>query len=131
MAKKLFLYMAKRDKKGVRVLTTFECEDYTTVPATRVQDLSTLNLPKNLEAEIRKTLYQNRLLWEAWAETAEDYSALRTSLKSRGYVNLSVYANALHPIRCEVLVGEQDNGPVPSTRGLTGSAQPTMIRKAT
>lgn len=131
MDKKLFLYMAKRDKKGTRVLTVFDCEDYTTVPATRIQDLSTLNLPKHLESEIQKTLYQNRLLWEPWAETAENYTALKTSLQSRGYVNLSIYANALHPIRCEILAGVQESGPVPSTRGLIGSTPTTMVRKTT
>ncbi len=85
-SKKLYLYLARRDKKGLKILNTFLHDE--DCPPLRVTDVKTLSLPKNMEAEIASATHEHRMLWEVWIETAADYAALKASLQSRGYTQL-------------------------------------------
>lgn len=129
MARKLYLYMGRRDKQATKMMTVLECEDYEVIPPVRVANIDFLNLPVITQSEIIKTLYENRLLWELWVETADTYTELRDKLKSRGYANVPIYVNSKHPIKCEVLVGESRNQAMKTQ--ITSSIQPTMVRKQT
>jgi hypothetical protein len=85
---KLYLYLARRDKTDIRVLTVFSS---TTMPAgknSRIRKISDLNLPESLRAKIEAEVYSNRMLWELWMESAEDYNVLQKQLTKRGFRNV-------------------------------------------
>jgi hypothetical protein len=81
----LWLYLARRDSKGIRVLTVLRGRNQ---PALRITDMSVLQLPSSWEAEIRQIVEDNRLQWELFIESADDYDTLRQNLKNRGYTSL-------------------------------------------
>lgn len=85
MESRLYLYLARRDKKGMKVLATFKGPLY---PATRVTDIESLNMPKDLERKVARMIHEERMLWEPWIEGVESYNDLRDSLRGRGYSNI-------------------------------------------
>lgn len=85
----LYLYLARRDKKGVRVLTVFKGPDK--LHPTRVNDVKSLGLPEDFQDEISAEVHEHRMLWEPWLEVADDYKALRESLRVRGYTNVPMH----------------------------------------
>ena len=130
MARKLYLYMARRDKQAVKTLTVLECEDYEVIPAIRVENIDFLNVPIVTQSEIMKTIYEHRLLWELWVETADNYTDLRAKIKGRGYANVPAYVNSKHPIKCDILVGDSSRNRAMRTQ-IAASTAPTMVRKQT
>lgn len=90
---KLYLYLARRDRSNIKVLTTFPGPIY---PATRVKNIEDLKLPLELEKELSKTIRENRMLWEVWIEGAENYDSLRESLIARGYRNVPGFHSPQH-----------------------------------
>lgn len=86
--RRLYLYLARRDKTGVKVLSVFPNSAET--PPLRVGDVKDLNLPPNVEAQVAQAAYDDRMLWEAWIESADDYEDLKRSLRERGYSRLPV-----------------------------------------
>jgi hypothetical protein len=90
MKKKLtniWLYLARRDKSEVKVLTVLQGEEQS--PA-RVGDLALFQLPTTWHVELNQQIYDSRMLWEPWVESAETFVDLRKSLKSRGYSGIPV-----------------------------------------
>ncbi len=83
----LYLYLARRDKSGVRLISTFTGQQQAPV---RVSDLKVLQLPANLYTQVAKIIADDRMMWEPWIESAPTYDALKTSLKRRGYSGLPV-----------------------------------------
>lgn len=79
---KIYLYLARRDKKKVRILTTFQGH---AIPPTRIDNIKKLGLPKNISSKLEATIFEDRMLWEPWMEAAESFDVLKTSLKNRGY----------------------------------------------
>lgn len=85
---KLYLYLTKRDKKGVRFLAEIIGDEQL---ATRVTDLSLIT--SNHREDISQIIYDSRMMWEPWVESAENIEALRQNLKLRGFVNLPLSNN--------------------------------------
>jgi len=81
----LWLYLARRDSKGIRILTVMRGRPLTT---TRIDDISILQLPQSWEVEIDQIISDERMMWEPFIESSEDYTTLKTTLKKRGYTNL-------------------------------------------
>ncbi len=79
---KLYLYLTRRDKKEVKILTTFQGH---AVPPTRVRDIRRLGLPREMANRLKQAIHDDRLLWEPWIESAESFDRLKASLKNRGY----------------------------------------------
>jgi hypothetical protein len=98
---KTWLYLARRDKKGLKLLAIFSNTPF--IPATRVQDIKTLHLSQELETELVKTTFEQRMLWELWIETAESYDSLKKAMRVRGYSNLPMQADAIHTPRTVVM----------------------------
>lgn len=88
---KLYLYRAKRDKKGMQLLATFPYDQ--PYPPTKVEDVRELALPEYLESSIKQKNQEDRLRYEMYIEYAESYQNLCDSLKSRGYSNLPLAAS--------------------------------------
>ena len=82
---KVFLYLAKRDKTGVKVLAHLRSNKRL---FGRVTNLKDLNLPQAWESRVEGIIHENRMLWEPWVETAESYQALKKAMLSRGYTAL-------------------------------------------
>lgn len=89
---KLYLYLGRRDKKGVQVLTVLNGD---AMPPARVADLGILQLPHEVKAELDSLIYGNRMEWEPWLQSANSYQELKESLQKRGYSNLPVHSMPL------------------------------------
>ena len=82
---KLYLYLARRDSKGIKILIILSGKEQ---QPTRITDLSLLNLPNAWQVEIQREIDDNKMLWEPFLESATDYKVLKQSLKNRGFINL-------------------------------------------
>jgi len=80
----LFIYLARRDKKGVKVITTLmgECRPL------RLNNIDLLRLPREWKLFITSIIHKNRMYWEPWIESASSFKQLKQKLRSRGYRNL-------------------------------------------
>ena len=87
---KAYLYLAKRNKKGTKLLARLEIPGAIT---SRVEDVKTLNLHPNLESKIDGVVKTNKIHWELWIETADSYEKLKKELNKRGYSEI-----AIHPV---------------------------------
>jgi hypothetical protein len=81
----LYIYLARRDKSSVRILMKVIGNP---VLATRITDISLLNLPAEKSSKISQIIYNDRMLWEPWIEAASTFENLRAALKARGYTNI-------------------------------------------
>jgi len=79
---KIYLYLARRDKKGLRLISVL---DGPATPPVRLSNVKLLNLPRNMEGEVGRIVHDNRMYWEPWLESAASYEALKKSLRGRGY----------------------------------------------
>lgn len=88
----LYLYLGRRDKKGIRIIAKLTGR---TLLPTRIDDagLLSLALPEAWYNQIHQIIYDNRMLWEPWLQSwSGTFEELRTSLKARGYTNIPVSA---------------------------------------
>jgi hypothetical protein len=88
----LWLYLARRDSKGVKILATLSGRRQSPV---RLTDTSLLSLPSPWKTRIDQLIFEERMLWEPWIETADNFEDLKDSLKGRGYTELPVSGQAL------------------------------------
>lgn len=86
--KKVWVYLTQRNKKGVRFLSQFKGKE--AISPTRMSDFSNLGLQVNYVQQLDQVVYDSRLLWESWIETAESFDEMTTKLKKRGYSNLPI-----------------------------------------
>jgi len=92
--KRLYLYLASRAKKGIKLITVLQSQEPVNAP---VRDLSELNLPQKWEQEISRIIRENKMLYTPHMETATDYNELRERLKGRGFTNIPMgVVPALH-----------------------------------
>jgi hypothetical protein len=80
-----YIYLAKRDKKGIKILTIFLSQRH--IPE-RVKNFTDIPLDANIYQKIEQIAYDNRLNWELWIESAATYGELKTKLQKRGYLGL-------------------------------------------
>jgi len=83
----LYIYLLKRDKKGVRIISHIK-GSY--LAPTKITDVSEFNLPGILAENLKNIISEAKLMWEPWAETTDTFINLRKSLKERGYLNVPV-----------------------------------------
>lgn len=83
----LWFYLGRRDKRGVRIIAKLRGREQMPV---RVEDVSALQLPPVWQAEITQIVYDSRMEWEPWVESASTFDELRASLKLRGYTKIPV-----------------------------------------
>jgi hypothetical protein len=80
-----YIYLAKRDKKGIKILTTFMSQNH--IPE-RIKDLSIIPLDPTVYQKVSQMIYDERLNWEPWIESAATYDDLKAKLKKRGYTGI-------------------------------------------
>ena len=83
----LYLYLARRDKKGIRILAKFQGQKQ--LP-TNIDDFSSLQLPVAMHKQLTQTAYDSRMMWESKIESAESFQDLRAKLKARGYTGVPI-----------------------------------------
>jgi hypothetical protein len=83
--RKLYLYLANRAKRGIKIVTTFKAEEDVNSPLLSLEELE---LPPQWKMAVGKVLNENKMLYEARLETANSYADLRNRLKDRGFTNL-------------------------------------------
>jgi hypothetical protein len=69
-----------------------------TISPSRVSNIADLKLPTSLDRDISNTVYNDRMHWEPWIQSAENYGILRESLKKRRFRNIPMVPDPLHPI---------------------------------
>lgn len=89
---KLYLYLARRDKKGIKLLLKLWGP---LIPPTQLTSVKMLRLPLDLERQVEKEIAENRMTYAPWIETAENFQALKLSLRNRGYIGLPARAEPL------------------------------------
>jgi len=89
---RIYLYLVRRDKKGLQVVSVLQGEH--THPV-RLNEVKLLNLPRHMEVEISRVIHHNRMHWEPWLESAESYEALKKSVRGRGYTDVPVHSTPL------------------------------------
>lgn len=117
---RLYLYLARRDKKGCQIIMVLQGLQ---IPLTRITDINILRLSPDVISELNDIIYSNRMDWEPWVESADTYEELRQKLVSRGYSQLPLKASPIHS------QSSHNNPHVADLR--TVGAPKTMIRKAT
>jgi hypothetical protein len=88
---------------------------------TRLTDSSILKLPQEWERRIEQIIYEHRMNYDAWIESASDFEELKTKLADRGHSNLPMGFTALLDLPA------YSNAPLADTSGCT--VRKTMLRK--
>lgn len=83
--KTLWLYLGRRDKKGIKIISKFYSRD---IDPIIVNDLKVFNLPSSWYGKVKSYIDDNLLYWEPWMQTAVTYEDLKANLKNRGYSDL-------------------------------------------
>jgi len=99
--KVLWLYLSKRDKKGVQIIAKLLCREINPIPLANIKLLS---LPPSWEGKIADIIEQNKIYWEPWVQTASTFDDLKFNLKIRGYSNVPVNGSPMILITPQVLV---------------------------
>ncbi len=79
---KVYLYLAKTNKSDIKILNVSfgnSCQP------TIITDFS--KFPEN----IKNTIFENRIDWDVYLESANNYEELKNKLRSRGYKNVPAY----------------------------------------
>lgn len=82
---KIFVYLAHRDKEGVKLLGNFKSNQEI---HQKISNSVELRLPKDLEKAVANAAFENRMKWDLWIESANDYQDLSKKLKNRGFKNV-------------------------------------------
>lgn len=124
---KLYLYLSRRDKKGIRVLSVINGNGY--FPPTRINNIEELGLPPKMESTISKEILENKMLWELWIEGAKNYDSLRNALKKRRYKNLPLsYSSICQEYENKVYIPKEKPKSIEINRKLTNPIK-TMLRR--
>ena len=91
------------------------------VITSKLTDLEDLNLPITWQRRISQIIHDNRMLYEPWVETANNFNELSSRLKGRGYSNVPMGAIPLLDFKAYSTAPVADTTSCKVTR--------TMIRK--
>ncbi len=123
--KRIYIYLAKRDKKGLKILLVLKGQSH---PPARIIDIAQLALPNDLEQKISKQIHLDRMLWEPWIESADDYVQLKTSLRNRGYLGLPMCSSPLFESNLESVIKKSQQHLEPTIKPI--ETEPTsMLRR--
>jgi len=76
----IFLYLLKRDRKDVKLLTVFQGEG----PTLRLTSLDDLALPFPWRAALEQQVEAHKMNYDLWMESAEGTHELQIQLRRRG-----------------------------------------------
>ena len=85
----LYLYLARRDKQGVRIISKFISRPQNLTLVTD-ENIANLFIPSNYLNDIKQKIYESRMLWECWVETCDTFENFKVLLSKRGYSNIPI-----------------------------------------
>lgn len=115
---RLYLYLASRSKKGIKLVTVLNGPKTFQTPLTEV---TSLGVPAVWQREIQRVITENWMLYEPWIESASDFNELRTRLRNRGYTNL--------PMGAGQIINLIQFGTPPKANVSSAKAKQTMLRR--
>lgn len=124
---KLYIYLANRNKNGIKVLNTSSCA--TQYNSIKINDVSKIGLENSLEEKISNYYSQHKMNWDLIVETAESFKELKDSLKKRGYYNLPLFSSSLFQEQLDVIVNSVNDSKQKITLKPNNLSVKTMIRK--
>jgi hypothetical protein len=83
---RLYLYLARLDRKGVEVVAGFPYGNK--VYPTRIRDVSSMGMAPAAAHKVSAALAEKRMTHELYAESAGSFEELKKSLRERGYSSL-------------------------------------------
>lgn len=86
---KLYIYLARLDKRGIEVITGFPFQKK--VYPTRVRDIASLGMSPEVYMSVSSKASEKRMTHELYLESASSYEELKRSLSERGYDNLPIH----------------------------------------
>lgn len=84
----LYLYLAARNKKGLKVIATFSGKNVKCPVRSRIENVNQLKLPAEVYLKIKNIIEENKMNYECWLEEAQTSQHLKDKLIERGYSNL-------------------------------------------
>ena len=84
----LYIYMAKLNKEGIKVISSFPFVHK--VHPTKVGDIRSLNLTPEMTQKVTKEFKENKMHYDLYVETAENFESLKKALAKRGYSHLPI-----------------------------------------
>ena len=103
MKNRLFIYLARRDKKGIKTIANFPYSEICFPTKINIKNLEKLNLSDEIKNQIYIELQKNKLIYEIYVEAAESFVKLKESLIRRGFSNLPLQEiNVLKNIRFDI-----------------------------
>jgi tRNA A37 threonylcarbamoyladenosine dehydratase len=91
MPNQIYVYLARRDKKGIKVISSFSSKHLCYPTKINIKDLSKTLISSSIQEQIIRDFNKNNLLYEIYIESASSAEEFRKSLISRGYENIPVH----------------------------------------
>lgn len=89
---KHFLYLCKRDKKGVVLLLVL---NGTLIPKTFLYDFENLGLSENIKYKCENYYNPLRLSWQIVIESANSFNEIKSRLHKSGFKNIQIDTSPL------------------------------------
>lgn len=88
MKNQIFIYLARRDKKGIKNLFNFPYK--TKVYPTKINNsnIEHFQFSEEIKNVLYSELFTNKMLYDLYIESAESFQKLKDSLIKRGFKNL-------------------------------------------
>ena len=86
MKNQMFIYLAKKNKKGIKCVASFSY-DKKCFPS-KITNLENSLLSNDVKKIIYQELNKNKYIYDIYAETASSFEELKKSLMRRGYTDL-------------------------------------------
>ena len=81
----------RRNHKDIKLISMLNGSS----PPQRLTNVESLHLPYPISQEVEKIIYENRMYWEAWIESASSIYELMDNIRKRGY---PIYPRKLSPL---------------------------------
>jgi len=88
MTNLMYVYLARRDKKGIKIISSFTHKTQCYPTKINIKELSKTLLPYGIQEQIAIEFQKNNLIYEIYMESASSADELKKSLISRGYKNI-------------------------------------------
>lgn len=99
MRNKMYAYLARRDKKGVKFIGSSPHSSKVYPTKVSESDIPHLSMDQMTSSELLVALKENHMEYELFLETAESFDSLKSSLYSRGYSKIpsTLFSTAFRP----------------------------------
>lgn len=90
MQNQIYIYLAKRDKKGIKLLANFPHKTKTYPIKIKTENLEDFQFSFQIRNLLYLEIEKNKLNYELYLESAPSFNELKKSLTKRGYKNLPI-----------------------------------------